>query len=56
MSDIRRPEPAEPPAPARSLERRRFLVTLLGVGAVGVIAADSATAKPVEDVLDGGRP
>jgi hypothetical protein len=56
MSDIRRPEPAGPPAPARATERRRFLVTLLGLGAAGVVAADSATAKPVEDVLDGGRP
>jgi hypothetical protein len=61
VSDLHRPEPAAlepaaPAAPARSPERRRFLAVLLGIGAVGVAAADSVAAKPVEDVLDGGRP
>jgi hypothetical protein len=61
VTGTRPPEPGElaatdPAAATRSPERRRFLAVLLGIGAVGVAAADSVAAKPVEDVLDGGRP
>jgi hypothetical protein len=55
VSEPRRPAPAEPVAAGRP-ERRRFLAVLLGLGAAGVVAAEPAPAKPVEIVLDGGRP